>query len=127
MTTTIETAITILTQERARIDNALQSLQGTSTIGHAIPSQWNTGKAKHRGPKPKNQQIVPVEAVTPFGDSPSKPVKRKMSAAGRKRIALAQKKRWAEKRKLEAKGKTKVKVIAKKKVPAEKGASAGAA
>ena len=67
-----------LTAERDRIDASIKLLSG---IGTAAP----TGKRRGRPPGTPNPAT-----------SPAAPKKRKMSAAGRKKIAEAQKARWAK-------------------------------
>jgi hypothetical protein len=67
----IEQIVALLTAERDRLNRAIEALQGP---------------AKRRGRPPKDLSAV---------SAPAKP-KRKFSAATRRKMARAQKKRWAD-------------------------------
>ena len=66
-----EHIIELLLQERDRLDRAIEALRGPA--------------------KPKPSRAAKIGGLEAGGDKP----KRTVSAAGRKRIAAAQKKRWA--------------------------------
>jgi hypothetical protein len=68
-----EHIITLLIQERDRLNRAIEALQGP---------------AKRRGRPPKNLALSTIEAGQPKK-------KRHVSAAARRKMAAAQKKRWA--------------------------------
>jgi hypothetical protein len=77
-----EHIVQLLIQERDRLNRAIEALQGT---------------VKRRGRPPKHLAAV----TTPVTESPisEAPKKRKgFSAATRRKMALAQKKRWAAKK-----------------------------
>jgi hypothetical protein len=78
----------------AEIDAQILKLQQARTLlaGAAAP---RTGRGRPKGSKNGSA----VAAAAPAG-----PRKRKLSPEGRKRIAEAMKKRWAERRKQNAKG-----------------------
>jgi len=96
----IRSLVTELREEIRRIENAINALIGLGSVS----------APHHRGRLPKSQaaQLVPR--------------KRKMSAAARKRIAAAQRARWA-KQKAES---TPKKAPSAKKVPVRKGMSPAA-
>jgi hypothetical protein len=71
-----EQILTLLLAERERLNRAIEALGGT------------TGKRRGRPPGTRNKTAVAG------GSAPAKP-KRKLSAAGKKAIIAAAKKRWA--------------------------------
>ena len=86
-----ENIVALLIEERDRLNRAIEILGGTGTV------------VKRRGRPPGKKADAPAEASsesTPVepGAAPGKK-KRRMSAAARKRISEAQKKRWAAVRK----------------------------
>ena len=80
--TTTEDIVQMLIQERDRLSNAIEALQGA---------------VKRRGRPPKTAAGVPIkpESRLVADVSRRKVVKRTMSAAGRKAIADAARRRWA--------------------------------
>jgi hypothetical protein len=77
----------------AEIDAEIAKLQQARALLAPVPSDTRTGRGRPKGSK--NAAARP-EVVT-------KTRKRKLSPEGRKRIAEAMKKRWAERRKQNAK------------------------
>jgi hypothetical protein len=73
-----EHIIALLIQERDKLNRAIEALQGS---------------AKRRGRPPKN---LSVSTGVQGGDAPKK--RKPLSAATRRKMARAQKKRWAEKK-----------------------------
>jgi hypothetical protein len=71
--------VSLLIAERDRLSRAIEALQGP---------------AKRRG-RPPGAGTKPVSAATPPSPAAPKPVKRRLSAAGRKAIADAARRRWA--------------------------------
>jgi hypothetical protein len=86
-----EHIVALLIQERDRLNRAIDALSGSTS----------TGKKRGRpfGSTNKKPVASADDVNTPDWAKPSvkkaAPVKRKMSAAGRKKIADAAKKRWA--------------------------------
>ena len=79
----------------AEIDAQISKLQqARALLAGTATSAVRTGRGRPKGSK---------NASTAASASPA-PRKRKLSAEGRKRIADAMKKRWAERRKQNAKG-----------------------
>lgn len=78
----------------AEIDAQISKLQQARTLlaGTTQPAKKSPGRPKGR------------KAATHAASSATAPRKRKLSPEGRKRIADAMKKRWAERRKQNAKG-----------------------
>jgi hypothetical protein len=75
----------------AEIDNQIAKLQqARALLAGTLPERSGRGRPKGS----KNAKAIPVAA---------KPAKRKLSPEGRKRIADAMKKRWADRRKQVAK------------------------
>jgi hypothetical protein len=74
-----EHIVALLIQERDRLNRAIEALQGP---------------VKRRGRPPKNS--TPAVAVPAAEEASQK--RKRFSAATRRKMALAQKKRWAEKR-----------------------------
>jgi hypothetical protein len=80
-----EHIVQLLIQERDRLSRAIEALQGSS--------------AKRRGRPPK-KPVVTATTVVPEAtpeNSPVAPIKKRkpFSAAAKRKMALAQKKRWA--------------------------------
>jgi hypothetical protein len=78
----------------AEIDAQISKLQQARTLLAGAASPARTGPGRPKGSR--NAAAAAPAATTPR--------KRKLSAEGRKRIADAMKKRWAERRKQNAKG-----------------------
>jgi len=72
-----EHIVQLLIQERDRLNRAIEALQGS---------------VKRRGRPPKHLAAV----TAPVAEAPKK--RKSFSAATRRKMALAQKKRWAEKK-----------------------------
>jgi hypothetical protein len=80
----------------AEIDAQISKLQQARTL------LAGTAPTASKGPgRPKGRKAAKTAAVAPKTATPRK---RKLSPEGRKRIADAMKKRWAERRKQNAKG-----------------------
>jgi hypothetical protein len=77
----------------AEIDAQISKLQQARALLSGTPGP--AGRGRPKGSK-NAASVAPVPATSPR--------KRKLSAEGRKRIADAMKKRWAERRKQNAKG-----------------------
>jgi hypothetical protein len=67
-------------------------------VGYQIERQKIDDKIREIQAKLKGKKVAPAATAAPSGKAVSK-VKRVLSPAARKRIAAAQKKRWAEHRK----------------------------
>jgi hypothetical protein len=76
----------------AEIDSQIDKLQQARALLAGTQASPRTGRGRPKGSK----NVVPVAIAAPR--------KRKLSPEGRKRIADAMKKRWAERRKQNAKG-----------------------
>ncbi len=88
----------------ADIDAEIAKLQGVKATLTGLSSSVVPGVAKtgRRG-RPKGSKNVAKAATTAKTAKAAKPAKRKLSPEGRKRIAEAMKRRWAERRKETAK------------------------
>jgi hypothetical protein len=75
----IDQIVSLLIAERDRLSRAIEALQG---------------RAKRRG-RPPGLAKKPVVAATAPSTAAPKPAKRRLSAAGRKAIADAARRRWA--------------------------------
>jgi hypothetical protein len=83
----------------AQIDAQIAKLQQARTLLAGTQTVTTTGRGRPKGSK--NVKAVAAATAT---TSAKKAAKRKLSPEGRKRIADAMKKRWAERRKQVAKG-----------------------
>jgi hypothetical protein len=77
--------LSLLISERDKLNGAIEALQGSTTT------------EKHPGPGRKAAPpSVEQDSKLPATASPTKPAKRKLSAAGKRAIIAATKKRWAD-------------------------------
>jgi hypothetical protein len=74
-----EHIVQLLVQERDRLNRAIEALKGASP--------------KRRGRPPKNPLAVQLDAVESFSPAPKK--RKPFSKAAKRKMRLAQKKRWA--------------------------------
>jgi hypothetical protein len=101
--------LALLLRERNKIEKAIEALQGPKPKGRPA------GSGRKAVPPSVEQDSTPQVAV-----GPTAPAKRKMSAAGRRAIIAATKKRWAAIRAAKAAAAPKV-APAKAPVPVKKG------
>jgi hypothetical protein len=89
----------------AEIDAQISKLQQARAALTGIGSSTATASVKRSGPgRPKGSTNL-AKAAVPSAKVAAPKKKRRLSAEGRKRIADAMKKRWADRRKLQAKAK----------------------
>lgn len=86
-----ESIVALLIGERDRLNRAIEILGGT---GNVVKRRGRPPGKKADASPEASSESTPVEASAPAGRK-----KRRMSAAARKRISEAQKKRWAAVRK----------------------------